>query len=172
MSMKDLLIRQSPSPIQSRETTSLSSADLESERNQEHNCRCRPSRMPAPYPPDCLLHPRHVMEISMNFLHMWTRLSPCTVEYGQDETRNKVRSGWMLGKSASSTGKCDCYLSCRSKDPWWSSNRQHVGTWQCEYPLWICITNILAVHHISVGAYEQSGYRLGWIPPRQFESRH
>ena len=35
--MRDLLIRQSPSPTQSREATSLSSAELQPQRDQEHN---------------------------------------------------------------------------------------------------------------------------------------
>ncbi len=40
MSMRDLSTRQSPSLTQSRETTSLSSADLQSERSPEQSCRC------------------------------------------------------------------------------------------------------------------------------------
>ena len=53
--------------------TFLSSADLQSGRNQEPSFRCRRSRMTAPYSPCCSLHHKCAMEISTTSLLMRTR---------------------------------------------------------------------------------------------------
>ena len=76
LSMRDLSTRQSPSLTQSRETTSLSSADLQSERSREHSCRCPLRRTTAPCSPSCSLHPRYVMETSMSSSCMRTKHVP------------------------------------------------------------------------------------------------